>query len=1548
MAGLHFDITGDNSNFLRKLDEARNGIRSTSKQIEESGMSIEQMFGRLAKGAAAFGAGITAKEIVSNIVRIRGEFQQLEVAFNTMLGSEQKAGSLMQQLVKTAATTPFDLQSVANGAKQLLAYGTAAEDVNGTLIRLGDIAAGLSIPLGDLVYLYGTTMSQGRLYTQDLNQFTGRGIPMIGELAKQFGVAESEVKKLVESGKVGFPEVQKVIERLTNEGGKFGGLMEAQSKTITGQISNIEDSISTMYNNLGKQSEGVINDALSGVSYLVENYEQVGKTVLELAATYGAYKAVLMSVAAHQSVAIGITYASEIAELSKLIPLKKQSANEDVIAAVASGKLSQAKAEQVISIRAEIAAKLQSLQATEAQTVSEHASAMSAYKSATQRMLIAKQNMALAQSQMLIAIKSGTVDEIATAKKNAQTASLELNNAAIAKNSTHKTLNIAATNKKAAADAVSSFQIGVNTSSQVANTTSTNILTIAKTRLAAASKALGLSMLANPYVLTTAAIVGLGYGIYKLITYQTDAEKAQLKLNDSIKEAEKASLLEHRELSKLKGELSGLTKGTDEYNIVKDKIIKGFGKYYSGLDTEIEKVGLTEQAYNKLTEAINKSFGARQYEKFASEQQEELSNTMSENLGNIQDRLLKELGNEYGSKIYAKIRDGVMRGSLSLGKSAFDIKGLDSETKLALDKAAGKDGGLFDITNRSIEGYISNIIVANKATEELDKKARERFGVEGSSDKSTNTTTVNDVETKTASEWLSHYKKTYEEADKAYNDFLKSKQVMSEADRDKELERLKGLRDTAKATYEAKGGSASSDTKQESAAEKLREQQEKLKSLQGKQSKDNIRQAKDLEFEAVQAKISAMQEGSEKSIAQMNLDHQKEIETLKRNRQDYLQKKIEAERAIFEADPSNKGKSFDSSTVSLSKDEESMFNNLLESTISQQGNELATYYKEILAKYQGYAEKRLAAQKKFQQERDALVKAGASKEAIAENDYQRDETFKSIDNEFAMREDSFKAWADNIADLSLEKLRVLLVQAERELERSEFLNPNDPKLAGQRAKVTSLKNTISAKTAETNTSPNKRSQKEWQDLHRTLSNVEKDFDDIGDAVGGTAGEIISAAGGIASSTLQMIDGIVMLANGSSQAMSGTAQAASKSIQAVEKASVILAIIGAALQIATKIASMFSADYSDYNKAKENYENYVEVLDTVIGKQKELMETMTGKAAVEASQKALELIEKQADAARILGKERLNAGASAGSHSIGVRIRKGMSSEGWNEAKKALGSDFYNKNISDGRMTGLFDLSVEQLEKLQMEAPTFWAKLDGDVREYLEQIIACNEKTEEMKDLLNEALTQVSFDDVYSNFLDALSDMDTSSEEFANNFEEYMQKAILNSMLIDNYKSRIDAWYKAFAKANDDNAGVTEEEYKDLQKEWNDLVSDALSERDKLKDLFGWTGDDSTSQSSTKGGFETMSQDTGTELNGRFTALQVSSEEIKNSMLSMLSGVNLISTSTTANGITLMEIRNLAISSNSHLEDIARFTKPLLEVGGKLDRIESNTKGLTKR
>lgn len=296
-------------------------IKDMLKQTSNEGDKTDSVLGKIGKSIAGIGVAFAAQELVSKIVAVRGEFQQLEISFRTMLGSEEKANQLMGQLTETAARTPFDLKSVADGARQLLAYGDSAENINEDLIRLGNIASGLSQPLGDIVYLYGTTMTQGRLYTQDLNQFTGRGIPMMRELASIFGVAESEVKGLVEAGKVGFPEVQKVIQNLTNEGGMFYNLMQEQSKSIPGQISNIQDSIDSMFNEIGRNSEGLISGALNVVSSLVENYERVGRTLLSLVGTYGVYKVAVMTATAIENARKAGLFALTLAEHGHRIAL---------------------------------------------------------------------------------------------------------------------------------------------------------------------------------------------------------------------------------------------------------------------------------------------------------------------------------------------------------------------------------------------------------------------------------------------------------------------------------------------------------------------------------------------------------------------------------------------------------------------------------------------------------------------------------------------------------------------------------------------------------------------------------------------------------------------------------------------------------------------------------------------------------------------------------------------------------------------------------------------------------------------------------------------------------------------------------------------------------------------------------------------------------------------------------------------------------------------------------------------------------------------------
>ncbi|WP_368107208.1 tape measure protein [Bacteroides nordii] len=1333
-------------------DEVR-GYEKVTGKVAGTQAEANMVFDRLESSLVRLGGLAVLQKFSSDVIKATGDMQQLSVALSTILQSKSKADSLINEIKEFAVKTPFDLTEVGDATKQMLAYGSSSENVIKEMSMLGDVAAGLQIPIGQLIYLYGTLRTQGKAMTVDIRQFAGRGIPIYEELAKVLGTTTDKVGEFVTDGKVGFAEVEKAFQSMTSEGGKFYNMLENAAGTWPQQIAQIGDSLVTKLNEFGNKHKEIFELGIGTTADLVDSLDSVINIIGGLVTAYGSYKAILIATNAVQK-------AGAFIENIRLIGMMRK-------------------------------------------------------------------------------------------------------------------------------------ELGLATAAQQAFNT--------------ASKA-------NVYATLISVLLGLGMAVYMFTKRTNEATEA----NNSLNRVSKNASEEYAKQASTIDRLNGVLKSETASLTLKKEKLKELKGIIPGYNAELDNEG---KLINNNTEAIKAYLTQLEKQIKLKAAQEELEELYRKKRLQEKDIKVKEKNVEREKK---NVPDVVYGGDLGIEAQRNALsRAADAESALKQANAELK------ITEKNI-GEIQNEIEKTSISTFDNKK----------------------LETHNKSYWINQKK----EAEKALESIDSKQRKLLNAGRFdkvdskvvanyKEQKRL-----IAEAEKELKVYDSSS--KQEDQAK----EQENLRALQEKQSKDTIRQVKDLEFEATQSKINAMDEGSEKTIAQMRLDHEKEIETLKRNREDYLQKKIDAERSLFESNPKNKGKSFDFSNVFLSKDEEGMFKNMLESTITKQGNDISSYYKELLSKYQGYAEKRLAIQNKFQQERDALVKAGASKEALAENDYQRDETLQSIDNEFAMREDSFKAWADNIADLSLEKLRELLVQAEQELQRSEFLNPNNPQLAGQRAKVTSLKNTISEKAAKNNTSPDKRSKKEWQDLYSTLSKVEREFDEIGRTVGGTVGEIISAAGTITTSTLQMIDGITTLANSSSDAMAGTAQAASKSIQAVEKASVILAIVGAALQITMKMFDLFGGDDTTekYEKTKETYESYINILDKVIDKQLELAESLSGDNANAAYEKAIELVKTQSDAARVLGKQYLNSGSSWKSHSKGYSEVDDMSWEGWNDAAKALGMSVDQfKSKMGGRMEGLFDLTDEQLDKLQAEAHIFWAQLDSDTQNYANQIAEGVGKVAEVMEQRMTDTTLIDVDTLRSDFQDLLTDMDANSADFADNFEEYMRNAILNSMLKESYMDRLEEWRKKFYAAMDD--GVTEQEYNDLKEEGQQIADDMKAEREAMADMFGWKSE-SSSQEATAKGFQAMSQDTGDELYGRFTALQISGEEIKNQNTIQSQSLNLL----TAKADTILSIntetRNIAddtrdLIAQSYLElvqiteNTGNSAKYLKDIKADIAEVKRNTSNL---
>ena len=324
--GLGFKATLDIDDFNVSAATMERHIKDFSNTAAQEAAAVEDSFQQMAQKAGQYisyyliGQGM--HNLVSSIVSVRGQFQQLELAFGTMLGSEEKATDLMQQMVDTAAKTPFDLMGVAEGAKQLLAYGVSAEKVNDTLVRLGNIASGLSIPLNDIVYLYGTTMVQGRLYAQDVRQFTGRGIPLVQELAEKYHTTAEGINAMVSAGKIGFPDVEEVLNKMTNAGGQFYQLMEKQSSSLTGQIANLEDAWDSALNSFGEQTEGVLSAGIQGATYFVEHMDDVVRILKAVAIAYGSVKAATVLTSVATKGYTGITVLDNAAKTAQVALMK--------------------------------------------------------------------------------------------------------------------------------------------------------------------------------------------------------------------------------------------------------------------------------------------------------------------------------------------------------------------------------------------------------------------------------------------------------------------------------------------------------------------------------------------------------------------------------------------------------------------------------------------------------------------------------------------------------------------------------------------------------------------------------------------------------------------------------------------------------------------------------------------------------------------------------------------------------------------------------------------------------------------------------------------------------------------------------------------------------------------------------------------------------------------------------------------------------------------------------------------------------------------------
>lgn len=726
---------------------------------------------------------------------------------------------------------------------------------------------------------------------------------------------------------------------------------------------------------------------------------------------------------------------------------------------------------------------------------------------------------------------------------------------------------------------------------------------------------------------------------------------------------------------------------------------------------------------------------------------------------------------------------------------------------------------------------------------------------------------------------------------------------------------------------------------------KIINHQDRISELERKNATDRIRQQEDLENKVAQSRIDAMDEGFEKEKAQMELNHKKELQEIGRQRQDYVNAFIQMEKEAFDAkeklkasnDKNYKPKAFDSSTVSV---DTSAFDIMGKEARERQKMEIAKFYQDILSEYQDYVTKYNSTVEKFAKARQKYEEAGASDDQLKEIEHQKEEELKAINNEFASREESFNSWADSVIDLSIEKLRELLNQAYQEMMNMEISDPNNPDLAVKRAKVATLRNALEKKEIEKEVSPGK-SIKDWDKLYKVLTEVNDVFEEIGDTVGGTFGEIISLAGGIASSSLQAVGAI----KGIGEAASG-----------LEKASGILAAISAGMKIISGIGGFFKekfgADYSEYDALKSQYETLIGIWDQLIGKKMEYIDIDYGIEAQKAADEAAKLVNVQIERQRQLIKQLASSGSSAGSHSLGYRINDRLTAEDYERISGLVGE----KITAEYQ---LWDLSSEQMEKLLTDERlvSVLGEVNGEFIEYIQNIADYGNQLEEIAQKEKEALTEISLDEFKSGYVDLLSDLDSTNEEFADNFEKYLQNAIFSSLIANKYKDEIESLYDQWAADSESGGRLTPEEAERLRQEQKELTEQMLADREQLMNDFGWEPSGGTSAQQASSAVKVQaSQESVDETNGRLTAIQETGYRIENANQQQAIAITELKGSISGllskmSGMYNIADETMTILANSYLElqqireNTGEIVKPIKQMQKDIEEVKRNTSRL---
>lgn len=1605
MPSIKFDTIVETSKVVSGFRDIQNAVHQTAERVEKDGKSIDDIISKIQNSMNIAIGGWSIGKFVNQMMQVRGQFQQTEMAFKTMLQSEEKADALMKQLIRTAAVTPFGVEDVTEGAKQLLAFNVAAEDVNKTLIGLGDVAAGMGLNLKDLVMLYGTTIAKGKMDTMDLYQFLNRGIPIADEIAKVMGLdvtnAIKEVQKQIKAGKVTSDVFIQAMQNMSAEGSKFGGLMEAQSKTITGQISNIEDAIEQMFNELGKSQEGVINTGLGVVSTLVENWKTVGKAVMVAATAYGSYKAVLMTVNAMQVLNTKVL---------RLAVVEKR--------ASAAAGIAMSNADAIAAAK------------TKLLTVAQKGLTVALKETAKATLLNPYVLLAAAITSVVVATYS-YVNRISSAEaaENALAKSLNDTNSKLDERNQKLQDLIRIIQSTDSTDLQK--QLAFDELSKIAPSiteTYDSVEKLAKADLSQINQQLN-ELSDEKREESLKSQVEELKKLYKAIK----------DYNDSPYGIEKTGRFQDA-VSTLREKFGLDLSWTSDLNEWQDAV----SELMAGLQTQLFEI---DEAKKKIAEPtkIDIELAKDKYEqskeqldylsKFALAMKNDIERNPTEIPfdGGEADRVIAELEKKANDLKLEQIKNPIQF-------TADKQKALGKYQELLADikrwKNTAWSQGTFTIP--------VEIQFKMKQLQEETNKAKGRFNyLTGKYEESNK-----DVS----------YAAAKKQAKIAYQAAVKAEKEARKGS-NKKWEESKEDLDNKKKEYEKYWGSISSANSKsnKAAAADAKKQAEDRKKAQEELNED----LKQLQQENIDNDISQMQEGTEKKLAQIKNDYAKRKAEIDKQEAEFKKKNKEAGKKVTltsaQSDALSKARDLATQEYNKKLDEvnrealTSMRDYLKEyGSLYQQKQAIAEEYEEKIAKAQTQGEKLSLQQQKKKELQTIEINAirqnidwgsifgdfGAmfkdQLEPTIEKLQELSKGTTDVNEQKTIQElisklqgsatiwdsDIFKKVSDDINSYQ-SAMQGYIDAQDKEIEATKAVTKAQEDLAkakksGDKTSISKAESNLSIAQGALATASNEvltfgsSVQKATSDLQTSAQKAASQFQQLEEGLQGLTSGSLKGIGNSVLGLDKLFGGTMQkdVANTLAKGIQGLLGKDSDAAKTLTKA---LGDSGLAGEIISAILGILDILKDGFGTLISNLIDTVlgavtDILDDVlsgdlimkplksIGKNTyHLLNTLSfggfnslfggnGKkvqSAIDNLTSSNERLQKSIDKlkdtmAGTYGKESTNAYKEAKlqqetyNHNVMEIAKQQMSYWGshksWNHYWSGFNDEqmkLIRENVKSDFNGDLTSLTPEEMKKL-LSYQELVDKIRGTGKHYkgrsaygeavldkLEDYADLAGNLDELTEQWRESITQISFDSMKDNFISNLMDMSKSAQDFSDDFAEMMQKALLSYSMEDlmngKLKKLYEDWADAIDAANGDSSKIDIEAF---NKRYDDIVQEGLKRRDEWAKVTGYTGSSSSSQTATSGGWASMGQDTGDELNGRFTALQIAGESIAQNMTTTISQMESIVTLGISTNGAVLEIRNMMIMTNSYLEDIVKYSKLTYnDFGTKLDDMNRRLKDI---